>query len=429
MTGSGAGTGPDLSSIWLPYTQMGLEPPPLLASSTDGVRIHLADGRCLLDGTASWWTACHGYNHPHIVDSLRSQAARMPHLMFGGLVHEGALRLAERLTRIAPGRLSRVFFSDSGSTAVEVALKLAIQAARNRGEPERTRILSFRGAYHGDTMGAMSVADPEEGFHRVFNHALPRQVLADLPRDEASHAAYAALLDREGPGLAAVIVEPLVQGGGGMIFHDTATLQRVAGEAQSRGIALIADEVFTGFGRTGSLFACTRAGVEPDLLCLSKALTGGAIGLGATLASPSIFEAFLSDSLDDAFMHGPTYMANPLACAAANASLDLFETEPRLEQVAAISARLRHGLENARTLPGIRDVRVLGAIGVIELESVPVARLYALRRALIARGLWVRPFGRILYVTPAFIIRPDDLDTLMAGMIAALVDTALLDTA
>lgn len=412
--------GPDLSHIWLPYTQMAAEAPPLAVTATEGVRIHLAGGRELIDGMASWWTACHGYNHPYIVDVLRGQASRMPHVMFGGLVHEGALRLATRLANAAPGDLDRVFFSDSGSTAVEVALKLAFQAAINREQQGRSRILAFRGAYHGDTMGAMSVTDPEEGFHRIFRDAMPQQILADLPVDAQSHAAYGRVLDEQGGRIAAVIVEPLVQGGGGMLFHDHATLRRVVEEAQGRNIPVIADEVFTGFGRTGTLFACEAAGVVPDILCLSKALTGGVIGLGATIARTALFEAFLSDDLGHAFMHGPTFMANPLACAAANASLDLFEMEPRLDRVAELESALRRGLAPARDLPGVADVRVLGAIGVVELSELPLPRLYALRRSLVDLGLWIRPFGRIVYLTPSFTIGDDDLSALTDGICTAL---------
>jgi adenosylmethionine-8-amino-7-oxononanoate aminotransferase len=269
-----------LDHIWLPYTQMGVEEPPLAVTGTDGVHIHLADGRELVDGMASWWTACHGYNHPHIVAAITDQARAMPHVMFGGLVHEGALRLAARLAAITPGDLDRVFFSDSGSVAVEVALKMALQYWVNAGEPGRTRFVCFDGGYHGDTIGAMSVSGAEEGFHAAFRGVLAQQITTALPRDRAAGAEFDALLEARGNEIAAVIVEPLVQGAGGMLFHDAETLRRVAAAAQSRGIPVIADEIFTGFGRTGQMFACEAAKFVPDIMCLSKGLTGGAVGWG-----------------------------------------------------------------------------------------------------------------------------------------------------
>ena len=411
-----------LSHIWLPYTQMAKEPPPATVAATSGVRLTLADGRELIDGMASWWTACHGYNHPHITAALKAQADVMPHVMFGGLVHDGALRLAERLAALAPGDIERVFFSDSGSTAVEVALKMAVQYGINRGHAGRGTFVCFPGGYHGDTIAAMSVSDGDDGFAATFKGLLPEQILADLPRGPAARAAYAALLDARRGELAGVIFEPAVQGAGGMIFHDDATLRAVVEEAQARGIPVIADEVFTGFHRTGPLFACTGAGVVPDILCLSKALTGGALGMGATLARRHIFNAFLGDDLGRAFMHGPTYMANPLACAAANASLDLFARHDYAARAAHIEGRLRGGLAPARDLPGVVDVRVRGAIGVVELEDLPLERLYRLRAAFMDRGLWVRPFGRILYLTPALTMQDADLARLTGGICAVLAD-------
>ncbi len=411
-----------LSHIWLPYTQMAKEPPPATVVRTSGVRLTLADGRELIDGMASWWTACHGYNHPHIIAALTAQAETMPHVMFGGLVHDGALRLAERLAQLAPGDIDRVFFSDSGSTAVEVALKMAVQYGINRGHAGRGTFVCFPGGYHGDTIAAMSVSDGDDGFAATFKGLLPEQILADLPRGPAARAAYAALLDARRGELAGVIFEPAVQGAGGMIFHDDATLRAVVEEAQARGIPVIADEIFTGFHRTGPLFACAGAGVVPDILCLSKALTGGALGMGATLARKHIFNAFLGDDLSRAFMHGPTYMANPLACAAANASLDLFAGDDYAARAAHVEGRLRDGLAPARDLPGVVDVRVRGAIGVVELEDLPLERLYHLRAAFMARGLWVRPFGRIIYLTPALIMTDGDLARLTDGICRTLAD-------
>ena len=409
-------TAPASQALWRPYTQMKSAAPPLEAVATQGARIRLADGRELIDGIASWWTAIHGYNHPHIAGAVADQLGRMPHVMFGGLTHAPAERLAARLAALLPGELNHVFFTDSGSVAVEVALKMAVQLWLNRGETGRTRVLAFRGGYHGDTLAAMSACDPEEGMHRRFGAYLPTQVFCELPRTPAQEAALDAALARHRHELAGVIVEPLVQGAGGMLTHPPEVLATVARLARRHGLPLIADEIFTGFARTGTLFACEQAGVVPDILCLSKALTGGTLALAATVATTEIFSAFWSDDPAAALMHGPTFMANPLACAAANASLDLFETEPRLDQARAIAARLEAGLRPLAQLPGVRDVRVLGAIGAVQFATPP--DLAALKTRLVARGVWVRPFGDILYLTPALTIPQDDLDRLIAAVAA-----------
>ncbi|MGU3536540.1 adenosylmethionine--8-amino-7-oxononanoate transaminase [Methylobacterium sp. A54F] len=402
-------------TLWRPYTQMRTAEPPLEAVATRGSRIVLADGRELIDGIASWWTAVHGYNHPHIAGAVADQLGRMPHVMFGGLTHAPAERLAARLAAALPGDLDHVFLTDSGSVAVEVALKMAAQLWLNRGVPGRTRILAFRDGYHGDTMGAMSVCDPEEGMHRRFGAYLPAQVFCDLPRTPAQEAALDAALAAHRETLAAVIVEPLVQGAGGMRMHAPEVLAAVARLARRHGLPLICDEIFTGFGRTGTLFACEQAGIVPDILCLSKALTGGTMALAATVASRAVFEGFLSEDPAAALMHGPTFMANPLACAAANASLDLFEAEPRLAQARAIGGRLAEGLGPLRGHPGIADVRVLGAIGAVQFARAP--DLPGLKRALLARGVWVRPFGDVLYLTPALTIAAGDLDRLIEAVV------------
>ena len=388
--------------------------PPLEAVRTHGSRIVLADGRELIDGIASWWTAAHGYNHPHIRAAVAAQLEAMPHVMFGGLTHAPAERLAARLAALLPGDLDHVFFTDSGSVAVEVALKMAVQMWINRGVAGRTRILAFREGYHGDTLGAMSVCDPDEGMHRRFGAYLPAQLFCDLPRTAAQVAALDATLAAARETLAAVIVEPLVQGAGGMRMHPPEVLATVARLARRHGLPLIADEIFTGFGRTGTLFACTQAGIVPDILCLSKALTGGTMALAATVATGAVFESFLSDDPAAALMHGPTFMANPLACAAANASLDLFDREPRLDQVAALAAALADGLEPLRGLPHVADVRVLGAIGVVQFRQPPDHA--DLKRRFLARGTWVRPFGDIVYLTPALTIPPQDLAELLEAM-------------
>lgn len=406
-----------IDALWLPYTQMATAPAPLPVVGAEGVRIRLADGRELIDGISSWWTMCHGYRHPHIVSAVHAQLDTLPHVMFAGLVHEPALRLARRLAALLPGELNRVFFSESGSVAVEVALKIAVQYWRNRGE-ERHTFLAFKDGYHGDTLGALSVTDPGCGFHGAHAAYRVPQLFAELPRDAASLAALDALLDRHGQAIAAAIVEPRVQGAGGMRFHDVETLNALHAACRERGILLIHDEIMTGFGRTGQLFATPPSAV-PDILCLSKALTGGTLPLAATVASASVFAAFCSERAEDAFMHGPTFMANPLACAAANASLDLFETEPRMQQVAAIEAQMQRELEPCRKLPGVVDVRVMGAIGVVQLDR-PVAA--TLRPAFVERGVWVRPFGDIVYLAPPFVIDAADLTTLTTAVCEVVSD-------
>ncbi len=400
--------------LWLPYAQMQTAPPPLRAEWTDGCRIGLADGRVLIDGIASWWTACHGYNHPHIGRAVSAQLGRMPHVMLGGLVHAQALRLADRLAALLPGDLGRVFFAESGSVAVEVAIKMAVQYWLNRGVRGRTRLVAFQGGYHGDTLATMAVCDPEEGMHSLFAGVLPRHHIAALPRDDGSEAALDALLTAEADTIAAILVEPLVQGAGGMLFHDASVLRRLRRLADRHGVLLILDEIFTGFGRTGSLFACEAAGIVPDIITLSKALTGGTMALSAAVAREPVFAAFLSDDPMHALMHGPTYMGNPLACAAANASLDLFEREDRLGQVAAIEAQLGGELEPCRALPGVVDVRVRGAIGVVQMERID--DMNRLKAALVAQGVWVRPFRDIVYLTPSFTITPAELSVLTGAI-------------
>ena len=404
----------NLDRLWLPYCQMQTAPSPLVATRTEGVRIYLEDGRCLIDGTSSWWTACHGYNHPHIRESVSHQLETMPHVMLGGLVHDPVITLTERLTKLLPDPLNRVFYSESGSVSVEIGMKMALQYWINQGVSGRTRFLSFRDAYHGDTFAAMSVCDPEDGMHRLFKGALADQVIVDLPRTTDEAAALGRTLDRHAGQLAAVIVEPLVQAAAGMKFHAPHVLATVAVLARRHDLLLILDEIATGFGRTGTMFACEQAGVTPDIVTLSKALTGGTIPLAATIATEAVFGAFLSESPEHALMHGPTYCGNPLGCAAANASLDLFETEPRLVQVSAIEAQLRQELADCARMPGVADVRVKGAIGVVELAGRPdVGRL---RERFVEEGVWVRPFGNVVYLMPALVIEPDDLSTLTASV-------------
>jgi adenosylmethionine-8-amino-7-oxononanoate aminotransferase len=398
-----------LDHIWLPYAQMKTARAPLPVVRTEGCRIVLADGRTLIDGIASWWTACHGYNHPHIRAAVERQLAVMPHVMFGGLVHEQALTLAQRLAALMPGDLDRVFFSESGSVAVEVAMKMAVQYWLNRGVRGRSRFVAFKGGYHGDTSGAMAVSD-DAGMHGVFHGLLPEHLVVDLPADDARAEALSNLLESRAEAIAGIIVEPLVQGAGGMLFHDAAVLRRLRQLADRYDLLLIFDEIFTGFGRIGAMFACEQTGVVPDIITVGKALTGGTLPLAATIARRKVFDAFWSDDPKHALMHGPTFMANALACAAANASLDLFEREPRLDQVKQIAAALTQGLEPCRGMPGVKDVRVRGAIGVVELERI--AELDALRARFVDECVFIRPFGNVVYLTPSFTIEPGELSKL-----------------
>ena len=401
--------------LWLPYTQMKTTPQPLGVASSQGTRLTLADGRELVDGVASWWTAAHGYNHPHLQAAIKAQLEAAPHVMLGGLVLEPTARLARRLAQLLPGDLDHVFFSDSGSVAVEVAMKMAMQYWFNQGQKGRTKFISFRGGYHGDTLAAMSVCDPEEGMHALFKGSIFEQLITDLPTDAEKMAAFEAFVAAHAGETAAIITEPLVQGAAGMMFHDPDVLRRLRDMCDRHGLLLIFDEIFTGFGRTGSMFACEQADVTPDIVTLSKALTGGVLPLAATVARDLVFEAFWRDEPEAALMHGPTFMGNALACAAANASLDLFEREDRLGQVEQIAAQLTEDLMPARDVAGVRDVRVKGAIGVIELESLKDANW--LKRRFVEEGVWIRPFGSIIYTTPALTIGKDDLSHITRSMV------------
>lgn len=400
--------------VWRPYCQMKTAPAPLAVARTEGARLILDDGRELVDGIASWWTACHGYNHPHIRAAVAEQLARAPHVMFGGLAHEPAYRLARRLAELLPGDLDHVFFAESGSVAVEIAMKMALQFWINRGIAGRTRFVSFLGGYHGDTLATMTVCDPQEGMHGLFAGVLPAQHVIALPRDDASAAALDRLLSEHGREIAAVLVEPRVQGAGGMLPHGDDVLRRLRDLCDRHGQLLIFDEIFTGFGRTGDLFACSGSGVTPDIVTLSKALTGGTLPLSAAVASARVFEAFWSDDPGAALMHGPTYMANPLACAAANASLDLFEDGGWRAQVARIGRALAEGLEPCRGAPGIVDVRAFGAIGAVEFDRpVAVGRLCA---RFVELGCWIRPMGRVVYLTPPFVTSDAELERLTSAI-------------
>ncbi len=413
----------DGERVWHPYGALPAALPPLPVVSAEGVRLRLADGRELIDGMASWWCAIHGYRHPVLDLALGEQLGRMAHVMFGGLTHEPAVRLVERLSELAPSGLERVFLADSGSVSVEVAIKLAIQYQRARGHPRRNRMLTVRGGYHGDTTGAMSVCDPVMGMHSLFAGVLPAQVFAPRPPD-GFHAALDGewagaveeLAGRNAEELAAVIVEPVVQGAGGMRFHSpdcVALMRRICDE---HGLLLVLDEIATGFGRTGEMFACEHAGVSPDVMCVGKALTGGYMTLAATLATGEVAAA-VSEGEGGGLMHGPTFMANPLACAVALASIGLLDDGSWRGRVGAIEEGLRDGLEPAREIGGVQEVRVLGAIGVLECDH-PVD-IAAATRAAVDRGVWLRPFGRLIYAMPPYVLGGEDLGRVTDAMLAA----------
>ncbi|WP_419797947.1 MAG: adenosylmethionine--8-amino-7-oxononanoate transaminase [Terasakiella sp.] len=410
--------------IWLPYSQMKTALPPLAAKSTQGCTITLEDGRELIDGIASWWTACHGYNHPHVSQAIKDQVDVMPHVMFGGLNHEPALKLAKRLSDMLPGDLNRVFYVDSGSVSVEVAMKMSIQYWINKGQKGRSKFVSFKDGYHGDTLGCMSIADPEEGMHHVFNDVLFDQFVVDVPRSPNQLKEFDAFLAKHKGEIAAVITEPLVQGAGGMKMFSPEVLKNMCETARKHDVLFIVDEIFTGFGRTGTMFAIDQADIVPDIICLSKALSAGMLPLACAVARDHIFEAFLSDSFDDALQHGPTYMANPLACAAANASLDLFDKEPRLEQAQHINRKLRNALTPMQSIKGVRDIRILGAIGVVQVWDIKDSNW--LKERFIEEGVWLRPFRDIIYMTPAFTISDDELDKLTGAIARVLTQWSKL---
>ena len=412
----------DKKVLWHPYTSATHPLPVFVARRSHHNRLVLADGRELVDGMSSWWAAVHGYNHPRLLAALRAQAGRMPHVMFGGLTHAPAVELAERLLDMLPQGLARVFPADSGSVAVEVALKMALQYQQGIGQKQRTRFLTPRGGYHGDTTGAMSVCDPVTGMHSLFARMLPQQLFMERPRcrfdqpfDPASLDDARQQLAAHGHEVAAVILEPVVQGAGGMWFYHPDYLRGLAQLCREAGALLIFDEIATGFGRTGTLFAAERASVTPDILCCGKALTGGVLTLAATVCTEQVADGICRNG--NVFMHGPTYMGNPLACAVALASLRLLEEEDWRTRVQTLEKGLRQGLAPCADLPGVADVRVLGGIGVVETtEPVPVARLQAF---FVEHGVWIRPFGRLIYLMPPYVTPTEDL----ARLCEAVVDT------
>jgi adenosylmethionine-8-amino-7-oxononanoate aminotransferase len=409
--------------VWHPYGALPAALPSLPVVSAEGVRLRLADGRELIDGMASWWCAIHGYRHPALDEAVRGQLGRMAHVMFGGLTHEPAVRLAERLCEIAPTGLERVFLADSGSVSVEVAIKLALQYQHAHGRMERTRLLTVRGGYHGDTAGAMAVCDPVSGMHSLFAGVLPEHVFAerppdgfDAPLDEAWAAQISELAEAHAGELAAVIVEPVVQGAGGMRFHSPHCIAHLRRVCDEHDMLLVLDEIATGFGRTGTMFASEHAGVSADVMCVGKALTGGYLTLAATLCTAAVAEA-VSSGAGGGLMHGPTFMGNPLACAVALASLELLADGSWQPRVRRIEQGLREGLEPARELAGVREVRVLGAIGVLELEE-PVD-ISAATAAALDCGVWLRPFRDLIYAMPPYVIDEPDLARVTDAMLAA----------
>lgn len=414
----------DSQHIWHPYSSM-INPPPMFpVESASGVRLRLTDGRELIDGMASWWSVVHGYSHPALNRAAHEQIDRMSHVMFGGLTHTPAIELSRKLVDMTPAGLERVFLADSGSVSVEVALKMAIQYWHARGKPEKHRMISLRNGYHGDTFGAMSVCDPVNGMHELFSGVLSQQIFAprpetpfDAPFNPADIAELERLLGAHQHELAALILEPVVQGAGGMRFYSPEWLRRARALCDQYEVLLIADEIATGFGRSGELFACNHAGISPDIMCLGKALTGGYMTLAATLATAEIAHT-ISAGGAGCFMHGPTFMANPLACAVALESLNQLEQHDWRTQVARIESGLKQGLEPARSLASVADVRVLGAIGVIERhEPVSLAQVQPM---FVEKGVWVRPFGRLVYVMPAYIMTDEDLATLTAAMVSVM---------
>ena len=418
----------DRRHVWHPYATTKNPLPVRLAELAHGVRLRLSDGREVIDGMSSWWAVAHGYNNAHINAAVAGQLEKMSHVMFGGLTHEPAVRLAQRLVEMTPTGLQKVFFCDSGSVSVEVAMKMALQYWHSLGKPEKNKFATCLGGYHGDTWHAMSVCDPIGGMHSLFAGGLPISFFAPRPEpvfgaqwDDSAFEPLEKLVRENAREIAAFIIEPIVQGAGGMRFYHPEFLRRLRRLCDECSILLILDEIATGFGRSGKMFACHYADVEPDIMCLGKALTGGYVSFAATLATDAVADA-ISDGNPGLFMHGPTFMANPLACAAANASLDLIEREGLLERINAIGKILARELAPLADSDAVADVRTLGAIGVVELKK-PVD-MGEFQDSLVSRGVWLRPFGRLLYTMPPYIIGDEDLRTVARAMVETVRECA-----
>ena len=414
----------DQQYVWHPYASMDNPPPAYPVVSASGVRLTLADGQELIDGMASWWCAVHGYNHPHLNEAMHKQIADMSHVMFGGITHKPAVTLAKRLVDLTPSGLDKVFFADSGSVAVEVAIKMALQYWHSKAQANKNRMLTIRNGYHGDTFGAMAVCDPINGMHSLFASVLPQHHFVDAPPmgfdrplQDGDLAELEDKMREHQNEIAALILEPIVQGAGGMRFYSPQWLKGAADLCKQYNILLIADEIATGFGRSGALFACDHAQVKPDIMCLGKAITGGTMSFAATLTTSEIATS-ISRGEASCFMHGPTFMANPLACAVANASLDLLERSDWKRQVDGINKGLKSLLEPAKALAYVEDVRVLGAIGVIQVTQA--VDLGIIQKMFVNEGIWVRPFGKLVYVMPPYVMSPEDLALLCNGMLRAL---------
>lgn len=414
----------DRQHAWHPYASMIDAPTVYPVMSASGVRLTMADGKELIDGMSSWWAAIHGYNHPVLNQALTKQLKDMAHVMFGGLTHPSAVELVRLLVEITPEPLTKVFISDSGSVAVEVAIKMAIQYWYSKGQPQKHKLATIRTGYHGDTFGAMAVCDPETGMHQMFRGVLPQHHFADTPQigfdeewDESDISSLKSIIEQHHQELAAVIIEPIVQGAGGMRFYSPTYVKRVRELCDQYDVLLILDEIATGFGRSGELFACEHADICPDIMCVGKAITGGYMSLAATLCNEKISDGICQGEAG-AFMHGPTFMGNPLACAVAVASIKLLLSTPWKNRVQRIEQQLNESLKPCADMPQVEDVRVLGSIGVVEMKQ-PV-NMERIQKMLVEKGVWLRPFGKLVYTMPPYIMEPDDLKTLTGAMVETI---------